>query len=200
MALNLKNKKTADWAEVLDLVIQAETDREAAKVLNDWCLERNRWGGAAWLLWELSKPGPTQHGLEVTQLIIGRETVVSNYDGSVPRNGGYYKIGYPTHSFRGPDRQWLDPTPEQSRHAADTIFTTTFREAERQLLLHEHARWVRVVSNAASQVARGSEVVVDYQSKQIKGLRYHGFRSRCSVIGCVNYIIGSSPAPLPGSA
>lgn len=158
----IKPKKwlACDWRHVRELVFEAHGDAKAREVLNDWCLEEERSGGAAWLLWEASKP--TDYQKTVTRLVIGRETVPENY-------------------------RRLPVMAKEMLTTSDHAFPTFFREAKRQLMLHRHAPWVRIVTPNAMQAPRGSEVLMDWSFHRGQ----EAVRSRCNVIGCLNESIGA---------
>jgi hypothetical protein len=149
----------ADWAPIAELVIQAGQDPAAAAVLNDWCLERGRVGGSAWLVWELH--GPTKYQRQVTQFVIGRETVSANY-------------------------------PETPERPPD--FSSAFREAQRQLQIHKHARWVRVVTPSAMQAPQGTEALIDRSYTQ----RGDALRTRCKMPDCLQESLGARSKRPPG--
>lgn len=152
-----------DWRHVRELVEQAHAgDEHARGVLNDWCLEEGRPGGASWLLWSASKP--TDYQKTVTRLIIGRETVPENYAPLPIQGSGLTMLTTNDHAF-----------------------PTFFREAKRQLELHTHAPWARIVTPNAMQAPRGAEVLIDWSFYKT----CEAVRSRCNVQGCLNESIGA---------
>lgn len=73
-------------------------------------------------------------------------------------------------------------------------------EARRQLLIHHHAKWVRLIHQYAQTGPKGDEVVLDMHGRPMHELAdkvvvcLH-LRARCNVPGCVIFSTGTHMLP-----
>lgn len=151
---------------------------EANQVLNDW-IEEQTWDVAR-DLWMATKPSPFQQ--KITVLTIGRNVGLSMTEIEYAITGKTPHLYDSSGGFIGVE------------HAAAMILA----EAHRQLAIHKHARWVRLILDDAQTPARHDrEVLLDFNASAVSDIAENviGFRARCSAQGCVMLSYGTQCLP-----
>jgi hypothetical protein len=150
------------------------TDPHDRIVLDDW-IESQEWNVAA-ELWLLTKP--TDFQSRITIMVVGRGTHLGHYPDLKPRLRAGHRHRYRT------DRE------------LEIIIRSMLAEAKRQLTIHRHAHWVRVIEDAVATTPQGEEAMLDVSGMPDLGeARVVTMRTRCEVPGCVISCTGTQVIP-----
>lgn len=167
MTSNAKAKKTSypnRFQPVLRLL--ASSSDEDRQVLDDW-IEEQTWDVVG-DLWLATKPSKFQLG--ITLAVVGSRTTENQLSHALLNSSEDFDAA------------------ARSVAATHSIFV----EARRQLGIHRHAKWVRVIAHDSQTSPRGDEVMLDssYQTFKADDIG-QVLRARCAVAGCLMLSYGT---------